>query len=101
VGEIDMSVTSRFEPFDRESVFYDSGTWEALFCEALKDKPDLADRIAGCSSEWSENWRTPNQGDSGSPIRSSLDSNVYICSPTHTGFHFRASFTTWRFAGTW
>jgi hypothetical protein len=46
VGEIDMSVTSRFEPFDRESVFYDSETWEALFGEALKDKPDLADRIA-------------------------------------------------------
>ncbi len=41
-----MSVASRFEPFDRDKVFYDRETWEAMFEEALKNNPDAADPLA-------------------------------------------------------
>src|SRR5260370_28701765 len=44
--EVSMSIASRFEPFDRDKVFYDRETWEAMFEEALKSNPDAADPLA-------------------------------------------------------
>jgi hypothetical protein len=41
-----MNIASSFEPFDRRKVFYDQETWEAMFAEAVKDNPHLADQLA-------------------------------------------------------
>ena len=41
-----MNIASSFEPFDRRKVFYDQETWQAMFEEAVKDNPHLADQLA-------------------------------------------------------
>ena len=41
-----MSIASQFEPFDRDKVFYDRETWEAMFEESLRQSPGAADSLA-------------------------------------------------------
>jgi hypothetical protein len=41
-----MSITSTFEPFDRENVFYDLETWAGMFESLVKDNPSAADSLA-------------------------------------------------------
>jgi len=41
-----MSTASQFEPFDRDKVFYDRETWEAMFQESLTADPSVADSLA-------------------------------------------------------
>ena len=41
-----MSIASQFEPFDRDKVFYDRETWEAMFQESLQQNPCVADSLA-------------------------------------------------------
>ena len=41
-----MSIASQFEPFDRDKVFYDRETWEAMFEDSLKQNPSVADSLA-------------------------------------------------------
>jgi len=41
-----MSIASQFEPFDRDKVFYDRETWEAMFEESLRQSPGAADSVA-------------------------------------------------------
>jgi hypothetical protein len=41
-----MSVASRFEPFDKDKVFYDRETWECMFQESLRASPCVADSLA-------------------------------------------------------
>jgi hypothetical protein len=44
--EAGMSITSQFEPFDRDKVFYDRETWEAMFEDSLRASPTAADSLA-------------------------------------------------------
>src|SRR5215831_9955095 len=41
-----MSTASQFEPFDKDRVFYDRETWEAMFHESLSADPSIADSLA-------------------------------------------------------
>src|SRR5215831_12809090 len=41
-----MSTASQFEPFDKDRVFYDRETWEAMFHESLRADPSVADSLA-------------------------------------------------------
>jgi len=41
-----MSTASQFEPFDKDRVFYDRETWEAMFHESLSADPSVADSLA-------------------------------------------------------
>jgi hypothetical protein len=41
-----MSAASQFEPFDRDKVFYDRETWEAMFQDSLSADPSAADSLA-------------------------------------------------------
>jgi hypothetical protein len=41
-----VSVASNFEPFDRENVFYDLETWQALFEGVAEGNPAVADSLA-------------------------------------------------------
>ena len=41
-----MSIASRFEPFDRDNVFYDRETWEAMLHDELKANSGVADSLA-------------------------------------------------------
>jgi hypothetical protein len=41
-----MSIASQFEPFDRDQVFYDRETWEAMFEDSLRASPGAADSLA-------------------------------------------------------
>ena len=41
-----MSMAAQFEPFDREKVFYDRETWEAMFQESLRADACVADSLA-------------------------------------------------------
>src|SRR5215469_16302539 len=44
--EVGMSMAAQFEPFDREKVFYDRETWEAMFQESLRADACVADSLA-------------------------------------------------------
>ncbi|MGH9822421.1 MAG: hypothetical protein ACREDR_04120 [Blastocatellia bacterium] len=41
-----MIIASGFEPFDRDNVFYDLETWDAIFSDTIKNNPDAAYSLA-------------------------------------------------------
>ena len=41
-----MIIASAFEPFDRDNVFYDLETWDAIFSDTIKNNPHAAYSLA-------------------------------------------------------